>query len=100
MTFLQSILAYFVSPIISLIIILIFVEVVFSWLVAFNIINLRNPMLSQIYHGIKAFTRPILDPIRRMLPNMGGLDISPIVALLGLSWVNGYVVPMLMRVVG
>ena len=101
MTLAQSILLYLISPLISLLIFLIFIEVIFSWLLAFNVINLRNPMVAQIYQIVNRITAPILEPIRKVLPAMGGLDFSPIVALLGLSWINNYVVrDMLMRMLG
>lgn len=92
MSLAQSIIMYLVRPAISLLIFLIFVEVIFSWLLAFNIINLRNPTVAQLYKVVNRFTQPILDPIRRVIPAMGGLDFTPIVALLGLSWLNNYVV--------
>ena len=92
MSFLQSIIAYFISPAISLLVFLIFAEVIFSWLLALNIVNLRNPLVAQIYQVVHRFTQPILDPIRRVLPSFGGLDFSPIIALLGLSWLNNYFV--------
>ena len=92
MTLAQSILIHLVSPVISVVIFLIFAEVIFSWLVAFNVVNLRNPMVSQIYSTVRTITEPILRPIRNALPSLGGLDFSPIVALLGLSWINNYLV--------
>ena len=92
MTLAQSIIAYLLSPVISVLIFLIFVEVIFSWLVSFKIMNLRNPMVAQIYQTVNTITQPILRPIRNVLPAMGGLDFSPIVALLGLSWLNNYFV--------
>jgi YggT family protein len=55
---------------------------VLSWLVAFNVINMRNDVVRMIYNGIYQLTEPVLAPIRRRLPNMGGLDISPIAAFL------------------
>jgi YggT family protein len=55
---------------------------VLSWLIAFNVINMRNDFVRMIYNGVYQLTEPVLAPIRRRLPNMGGLDISPIVLLL------------------
>lgn len=96
MTFAQSIIAYLVSPVLSLLVFLIFIEVVFSWLVAFNVVNLRNPAVAQIYEVVRRFTEPILRPIRNAVPSIGGLDFSPIIAILGLSWLNDYVVRQLL----
>lgn len=92
-----SILVYFISPILSILVLLIFVHVILSWLVSFNVINLRNPLMRQIYFGIDALLKPIMAPIQRVIPPMGGLDFSPIVALLLLQWLNGFVVQQLIR---
>ncbi len=56
----------------------------FSWLFAFNIVNGRNPVVAQIGNFLYQATEPALRPIRRFLPNLGTIDISPIVLLLGL----------------
>jgi len=90
-----SLLQYFISPIISLLIIVMFVYMAFSWLIAFNIVNLRNPAMAQLYTVCQRLIEPILTPIRRFIPPMGGLDLAFLVAFLGLSWLNGYVVPRL-----
>lgn len=101
MTLGQSIVAQFLIPVISIIIFLIFASVIMSWLVGFNIINLRNPMVRQIHDMLHRVTQPILDPIQRMIPPFGGLDFSPIVALLGLSWIQNYVLgDVLLRMLG
>ena len=101
MTLGQSIIAQFLIPVVSVIIFLIFISVIMSWLVGFNIINLRNPMVRQIHDMIERVTQPILEPIRRMVPAFGGLDFSPIIALLGLSWIQNYVLAdVLYRMLG
>jgi len=100
MTIGQSLLAYFISPILSLIVILIFAQVILSWLVGFGIVNLRNPLMSSIYHGINRFVEPILRPFQKIIPPMGGLDLSPIAALLAIQWLNGFVVPKLYTMLG
>jgi YggT family protein len=74
---------------------LILASVVMSWLIAFNIINLRNPFVQQLYNGLQRLTEPLLAPIRRLLPNMGGLDISPIILLVGLQFLKLFVLDML-----
>ena len=100
MNLLQSILIYFVSPVLSFLVILIFVQVILSWLVSFGVVNLRNPIMRQIYYTVEALTKPIMSPIQRIIPPMGGLDFSPIVALLLIQWLNGYVVPSMVNAVG
>jgi YggT family protein len=54
---------------------------VLSWLVAFNVVNIHNDVVRAVWNGLNAMTEPALRPIRRFLPNMGGLDISPIILL-------------------
>jgi YggT family protein len=55
---------------------------VISWLVAFNVINVRNDFVRTVWDTLNRLTEPVLRPIRDRLPNMGGIDISPIVVLL------------------
>ncbi len=56
---------------------------VFSWLIAFNVINHRNQAVSAIGNMLYQLTEPLLRPIRRAMPNTGALDLSPIILLLG-----------------
>ena len=97
MSFLQSILIYFVSPLLSLLLIIFFVYMVFSWLIAFNIVNLRNPAMAQIYGVVRQICDPILEPIRRIVPPLGGLDMAFLVVVFGLYWVQGYLLPTIIR---
>ena len=55
---------------------------VLSWLVAFNVVNARNPAVAMIGEFLFRITEPVLRPIRAMLPNLGGIDISPIILFL------------------
>ena len=61
---------------------------VFSWLVAFNVVNMRNQFVGTIGEFLYRATEPVLGPIRRALPNFGGLDISPIILWLALIFVR------------
>ena len=60
----------------------IIVQAVASWLVAFNVINARNQLVYSILRFLDAVTSPLLEPFRRIIPTLGGVDISPIVVLL------------------
>lgn len=62
--------------------------VVLSWLIAFNIINMRNDFVAMIANGVYQLTEPLLGPIRRFMPNLGGLDLSPLILLLGVFLVQ------------
>ena len=86
MSFLQTISHSLIAPVLGLLILVIFIEVIFSWLIAFNIVNLRNPMMAQFYDIVQRISRPLLAPFRRFIPAIGGLDLTPIAALLLLSW--------------
>ena len=60
----------------------IIISAVVSWLVAFNVVNMRNEVVRSIAMGLYQITEPALRPIRRVLPNLGTMDISPIILLL------------------
>lgn len=65
---------------------------IFSWLYAFNVVNPRNQFVATIGDALYRLTEPALRPIRRFVPNLGGLDISPIVLLLGLFLLQSIIV--------
>lgn len=71
---------------------------VFSWLYAFNVVNTRNRFVSQIGEVLYKATEPVLGRMRRFMPNLGGLDISPIALLLLIfiiqAYLQGYLLPI------
>ena len=77
-----SFLYFIVSSLLSLLIFAIFANAILSWLVAFDVINLRNQVVYNIAKFLDAVTRPILAPFQRIIPPLGGVDISPIIVLL------------------
>lgn len=68
------------------------IGVILSWLVAFNVINTSNKFVYMVGDFCYRATEPLLGPIRRRLPNLGGLDISPLVLILGLILVKEFVI--------
>ena len=70
---------YVLIQIISLYRYLLIIAAIFSWLIAFNVVNTRNQFISAVAEFLYRITEPLLGPIRRRLPNFGGLDISPII---------------------
>jgi YggT family protein len=58
---------------------LILASAILSWLVAFNVVNTRNDFVRSIWNFLDAVTEPALRPIRRIVPNLGGIDISPVI---------------------
>ena len=65
--------------------IVIFVQVVLSWLVVFNVINTHNEFVRQFLRALDYITEPIYRPIRKILPDFGGIDFSPLVVLLAIQ---------------
>ena len=64
---------------------------ILSWLVAFNVVNTRNQFVSIVGEFLYRITEPVLAPIRRLLPNLGGLDISPIVVFFIIIFINSVI---------
>ena len=73
----------------------IIVNAVASWLVAFNVINPRNGVVNMILRSLDALSRPILWPLRKVIPPLGGLDITPIIAILIIQGFQIYLLPRL-----
>jgi YggT family protein len=61
---------------------LLIASAILSWLIAFNVVNTRNQFVAAVAEFLYRITEPMLGPIRRRLPNLGGLDISPIILIL------------------
>jgi YggT family protein len=55
---------------------------VLSWLIAFNVVNTRNPVVASIGEFLYRITEPLLRPIRNVMPNLGGIDVSPVILIL------------------
>lgn len=77
-----SALLFIVTNLIGLVIFVVIVNAVLSWLIAFDVINVRNATVHRIVRTLDAVTDPLLRPIRRCVPNLGGIDISPIILIL------------------
>jgi YggT family protein len=76
--------AELLNQLISIYIWLVVASAVLSWLVAFNVVNARNNAVRQIGEFLYRITEPALAPIRRFMPDLGGIDISPIVLIFAL----------------
>ena len=59
-------------------------HVIMSWLINFNVLNRNQPLVWQIWTGLNRLLEPIYAPIRKILPNMGGLDLTPLIVLIGI----------------
>ena len=60
----------------------IIISAILSWLIAFNVVNYRNDFVRSIWNGLQAVTEPLLRPIRNIMPSLGAIDISPVILLL------------------
>lgn len=92
MTFGQALIVYFIHPLLTLLVIVVFINVILSWLVGFNVVNPHNQLVSTIGRLTEAVTAPLLNPIRRVLPTLGGIDFSPLVLLLVIFFVRDWLV--------
>ena len=61
---------------------IIIAHVIMSWLINFQVLNLRQPLVAQVWNGLERLLDPVYSRIRSVLPNMAGLDLAPLVALL------------------
>jgi YggT family protein len=61
---------------------LVIAQAVLSWLIAFNVVNTRNQFVAMVWDFLYRITEPVLGPIRRLMPNLGGIDISPVILIL------------------
>lgn len=59
-------------------------HIIMSWLISFQVLNMRQQLVAQIWYGLNRILEPIYGPIRRLLPATGGLDLAPLVAFIGL----------------
>lgn len=97
-------LVWLVNTVIGLMVWFIIIQAILSWLFAFDVINHRNRFVSQVADFLDRITAPILEPFRRIIPPLGGIDISPIVVLLLLQFVrilfNASAAPVLVGMLG
>jgi YggT family protein len=82
----------FIAMVITLYMWVIIISVILSWLIAFNVINRHNQFVFMIADSMQRLSEPALRPIRRAMPDLGGLDISPVVLILGLIFLRDVVI--------
>jgi len=88
---------FIVDSLLSLLSLAIIVSAILSWLVAFDVINLRNAFVANLAHFLDAVTRPVLRPFQRIIPPLGGVDITPIIVLLIIQGTRSYLLPLIFR---
>ncbi|WOK35146.1 YggT family protein [Sphingomonas sp. C3-2] len=78
----------------------IIIQAIFSWLVAFNVVNTSSDLVRSVLYALDRITAPIYRPIRRIMPDLGALDLSPLVVLLILYILMNIVLPNVMYSLG
>jgi len=76
---------------------IIIIQAILSWLVAFNVINTYNDFVRQVLYALDRITEPLYRPVRRIMPDFGALDLSPMVVLLLIYIVRNILIPALAR---
>ena len=61
------------------------IHIIMSWLISFNVLNLHQQFVAQIWYGLNNLLEPVYRPIRRFLPQTGGIDLAPLVVLIGIA---------------
>lgn len=84
---------FILNGILSLLVLAIIISAILSWLMAFDIINPRNRFVGQLAYTLDRITAPVLAPFRAIVPSLGGIDITPIIAILLIQGVQRYLLP-------
>jgi len=79
------------SIILSLVWWVFLIMIIMSWLISFNVINTRNEFVATVWRVVNSITEPILAPIRRVIPPMGGLDLSPIIVFVIIFFLQSFI---------
>ena len=76
------------------------IMIIMSWLISFNVINTRNQFVATVWRILNQITEPILRPIRRIIPPVGGLDLSPIIVFVIIFFLQSFIANDLPRLMG
>jgi len=82
---------WLIDTVITLYIWILIAAAVLSWLIAFNVVNTRNAVVASIGDFLYRITEPALRPIRNLMPNLGGIDVSPVILILGLLFLRNVI---------
>ena len=87
----------FISYVLQLYVYVLIAGAVLSWLIAFGVVNMRNQFVAGLAQVLHAVTEPVLRPIRNLLPNLGGIDISPVILILIIIFIQSVILPNIAR---
>ncbi len=79
-----------IDSLVTLIVWTLILQVIMSWLIAFNVVNTHNRLIWQINYALHKLTNPLLSPIQQILPNLGGIDISPVILIIVLHFARNF----------
>jgi YggT family protein len=83
----------FISYLLTLYVYILVASAILSWLIAFNVVNTHNQVVATIADFLWRITEPVLRPIRNILPNLGGIDISPVIVILIIIFIQNVILP-------
>ena len=89
----------FINLLLNLYIYVLIAAAVLSWLIAFNVVNTGHGVVAMIAEFLYRITEPVLAPVRRMLPNLGGIDISPVIVILIIVFIQSVILPNIARAI-
>ena len=92
-----SFIYFIVDSILGLLTLAIVISALLSWLVAFDVVNMRNRFVYSVARFLDAVTRPVMAPVQRIIPSLGGVDISPIIVILVIEGVRRYLLPLIFQ---
>jgi len=81
--------------ILSVVFFIMIVHIIMSWLISFQVLNLRQPMVAQIWMGLNRLLEPVYVPIRKVLPDTRPLDLAPLVAFIVVISLRDYILPVI-----
>ncbi|RZJ44636.1 MAG: YggT family protein [Brevundimonas sp.] len=84
---------FLITAVLRLFVFALIINAVLSWLVAFDVINYRNRFVASLAEVLDRITSPVLEPLRRMIPSLGGIDITPIIAIIVIQGILIYLLP-------
>jgi YggT family protein len=87
-TSMENPILWLIDTIITLYIWILIAAAILSWLIAFNVVNTRNPFVASVANFFYHVTEPALRPIRAIMPNLGGIDISPVILIIALLFIE------------
>jgi len=88
----MDVIAFFLVQLIQVYIWVVIISAVLSWLIAFNVVNTTNRFVTMVADALWRLTEPALRPIREFLPNLGGIDVSPVILILLLMTIQYFLV--------